>query len=276
VKVRYPQLDFSKVRPHWAPNIEFAQRANASGLIPTHVEPYLVKVMLKAKPLIDARNTRLHADVAVFCKQEAQHCKQHNAFNLRLREAGYDDLAAMEQALSDDLERFLAHRSLKFNLAYSDGFEAMGAFGAQLWFDCYVEYLDGADAEAVDLWRWHMAEEYEHREVAFSVYHELYGRKNLFEGWIYRVYGFLYAARHLMGFGNRAAAYLLAQDRKAMTPEERALSIARERAFRKKMAKFAIPELLKVLSPFYDPAKRTAPPEVAAYLIRFEPAASQA
>ena len=273
MKVRYPRLDFSQVRPHWAPNIEFAQRANASGLIPTYVEPYLVKVMLKAKPLIDPAKTRLHADLTVFCKQEAQHCKQHNAFNLTLRRAGYEGLAPLEQALSDDLERFLATKSLKFNLAYADGFEAMGALGAQLWFDCYTEYLEGADPEAVDLWKWHMAEEYEHREVAFCVYHELYGRKSLFDGWIYRVYGFLYAARHLMGFGTRAAACLLAEDRKAMTEAERQASLAREAAFKKKMAKVAIPELLKVLTPFYDPSRRQAPAGMGAYLQRFETAA---
>lgn len=275
MKVRYPKLDFSKIRAHWAPHIEFAQRANGSGLIPTYVEPYLVKVMLTAKPLIDPAKTQLHADVAVFCKQEAQHCKQHNAFNVRLRAEGYEGLAEIEQELADDLERFRAQKSLKFNLAYSDGFEAMGALGAQLWFDCYAEYLEGADAEAVDLWKWHMAEEHEHREVAYAVYHELYGRKNLFNRWIYRVYGFLYAARHLMGFGNRAAAYLLAEDRKAMSPAEVEASLAREAAFKKKMAKVAIPELLKVLSPFYDPGKRQAPEGMAEYLKRFEaPAAA--
>jgi predicted metal-dependent hydrolase len=275
MKVRYPKLDFSKGRAHWAPHIEFAQRANGSGLIPTYVEPYLVKVMLTAKPRIDPANKKLHADVAIFCKQEAQHCKQHNLFNERLRAEGYEGLAAIEKELADDLEAFRATRSLKFNLAYSDGFEAMGALGAQLWFDCYTEYLEGADPETVALWKWHMAEEYEHREVAFDVYHQLYGRKSLFDGWIYRVYGFLYAARHLMGFGNRAAAYLLEQDRASMTPAEREASVAREAAFKKKMAKVAIPELLKVLSPFYSPAKRKAPEGLADYLKGFEaPAAA--
>lgn len=270
MKVRYPQLDFSKVRAHWAPHIEFAQRANGSGLLPTYVEPYLVKVMLTAKPLIDSKKAQLHADVAVFCKQEAQHCKQHNAFNVQLRAQGYEGLAALEKALADDLERFRQTKSLKFNLAYSDGFEAMGALGAQLWFDCYAEYLDGADPQAVDLWKWHMAEEHEHREVAYAVYHELYGRKNLFNRWIYRVYGFLFAAVHLLGFGDKAATYLLETDRKSMTAAEREASITREAAFKKKMAKVAIPELLKVLSPFYDPGKRDAPVGMDAYLKRFE------
>ena len=169
MKVRYPKLDFSKVRAHWAPHIEFAQRANGSGLIPTYVEPYLVKVMLTAKPLIDPAKTKLHGDVAIFCKQEAQHCKQHNAFNVRLRAERDEGLAQIEPALADDLDRFRAQKSRKFNLAYSDVFEAMVALVAQLWFDWYAEYLEGADPEAVDLWNWHMAEEHEHREVAYAV-----------------------------------------------------------------------------------------------------------
>lgn len=270
MKVRYPKLDFSKARAHWAPHIEFAQRANGSGLIPTYVEPYLVKVMLAAKPLIDKANTKLHADVAVFCKQEAQHCKQHNDFNAGLRTAKYPGLAAIEEALAEDLERFRTTKSLKFNLAYSDGFEAMGAMGAQLWFGCYTEFLEGADPETVDLWKWHMAEEYEHREVAFTVYMELFGRKNFVSGWLYRVYGFLFAGRHLIGFGNRAADYLLSEDRKSMTPAEVEASLAREAVFKKKLARVAIPELLKVFSPFYNPARRKAPEGMGEYLKTFE------
>lgn len=270
MKVRYPKLDVSKVRAHWAPYIEFAQRANSSGLVPIHVEPYLVKVMLAAKPLIDKGKTKLHDDIKVFCKQEAQHGKQHTLFYEHFRSEKYPNLPAMEQALADDLERFRTTKSLKFNLAYSEGFEAMGAMGAQLWFDTYGEFLEGADLETVALWKWHMAEEYEHREVVFSVFHELYGRKNFFDAWLYRAYGFIFAVRHLVGFGNRTAAYLLEEDRKSMTPAELDASLARDAAFKKKMAKVAIPELLKVLSPFYNPARRKAPAGLPEYLRKFE------
>jgi predicted metal-dependent hydrolase len=78
MKVRYPNFDFATAKAHWAPCIEFAQRANASSIIPSYVEPYLVKVMLKARPHIRPSETALDQDVVVFCKQEAQHNKQHN------------------------------------------------------------------------------------------------------------------------------------------------------------------------------------------------------
>ena len=270
MKVRYPKFDFGAVRAHWAPHIEFAQRANASSTIPSHVEPYLVKVMLKAKAALDPAEKELHEELAVFIKQEAQHCKLHNAFNERLRAEGYEGLAAFESKLAGDLERFLATKSLKFNLAYADGFEAMGALGAVMWFDAYAKYLEGADESTVDLWRWHMAEEHEHREVAFKVYQKLYGKNDLWSGWLYRVYGFLFAAVHLIGYGKRVGAYLIAKDRERLGADERAASVAREREFAKTTGKRALPELLKVLSPFYDPARTIAPAGLSAYLSRYE------
>lgn len=270
MKVRYPKMDFSQVRPHWAPHIEFAQRANASSTIPSYVEPYLVKVMLKAKAVLDPSEKELHEELAIFIKQEAQHCKQHNAFNERLRASGYPDLERHEKRLDADLNRFLETKSLKFNLAYSDGFEAMGALGAVMWFDAYSKYLVGADPDVVDLWRWHMAEEYEHREVAFKIYQKLYGRNDLLNGWLYRVYGFLFAVVHLMGYGKRVGKYLLDKDRESMTPEQRQASHAREKEFAKTTGRKALPELFKVLSPSYDPARTRAPEGVGPYLTQYE------
>src|SRR3546814_5300278 len=58
MKARFPKFDFSNIRAHWTPNKEFAQRANAASLIPAYIEPYLLKVMVKAKPLIDPSKTR--------------------------------------------------------------------------------------------------------------------------------------------------------------------------------------------------------------------------
>src|SRR3546814_15378524 len=88
MKARFPKFDFSNIRAHWTPNKEFAQRANAASLIPAYIEPYLLKVMVKAKPLIDPSKTRLIEELDIFIKQEMQHCKQHINFNKRLHELG--------------------------------------------------------------------------------------------------------------------------------------------------------------------------------------------
>jgi hypothetical protein len=56
--------------------------------------------------------------------------------------------------------------------------------------------LGDADPRPVLLWRWHLAEEYEHRSVAHDVLKALYGRNPITFYWL-RVAGFVRAARHI-------------------------------------------------------------------------------
>ena len=84
-----PKIDYSKARPDWAPNREFAHDRNASSTIPTYVEPYLIKVMQRAKGALPAYHVRLHQEIDWFIAQESQHFRQHNTLNRRIREAGY-------------------------------------------------------------------------------------------------------------------------------------------------------------------------------------------
>lgn len=75
--------------------------------MPAHIEPYLLKVMMKAKPLIDARDESIANDLDIFIKQEMQHCKQHIAFNKRMHEIDYDWLIPIEKDLAATFQRFL-------------------------------------------------------------------------------------------------------------------------------------------------------------------------
>lgn len=43
MKVRYPQIDFETVFPHWAPHLEFAMITNANSVMPVYLEPYMIK-----------------------------------------------------------------------------------------------------------------------------------------------------------------------------------------------------------------------------------------
>jgi len=270
MKVRYPKMDFSKIHPHWARNHEFAQVNNANSMIPAHIEPYLIRVMQKAKAALDPKHEALHKQLAIFIKQEAQHCKLHSAFNQRMYDAGYDQYIEHEKAYAADYARFLAEKSLKFNCAYSEGFEALGSASARAFFEEFDDLFEGADAEAADLWKWHIAEEFEHRTVAFDVYMTLFG-KGFWNRYIYRLYGLFYAAFHLRSHGARLAAYLLAKDRENMSPEEIKQSKEREREFKKRFGRTARDGLLEALSPFYNPAKKRVPRGLEDYLKRFEP-----
>ncbi|ALR20227.1 hypothetical protein ATN00_07835 [Sphingobium baderi] len=269
MKVRFPKFDFSNIRARWAPNGEFAQRANAASLIPAYIEPYLLKVMIKAKPLIEPSKTRLVEELDIFIKQEMQHCKQHIAFNRRMHELGYAWLKPIERDYEATYKRFLETKSLRFNLAYCEGFESLSATACQLYFEDYNELLEGADAEPTDMWRWHLAEEFEHRTVCSDVYHELSGLNPIF-AYFYRIYGYFYALVHLGRFQMMVSKKLLEHDRAKMTPAELKESLVRDKYARKVMGRHFVSFFFQICSPFYDPAKRREPQGYRAYLEQFE------
>lgn len=274
--VRTPTFDFSHVKPHWAPNIEFAHGRNAASIIPSHIEPYLLKVMRMARPLVEKSNPRLAEEIGIFIRQESVHMRMHNEFNKIFYEHGYDRVADFEKELSEDCKRLLATRSLKFNLAYADGFESMGAAFAQVVFEGEIdEFIEDADPVAAALWKWHMAEEFEHRNVVYQTYMALYG-KNWFNRYFYRVYGFIYAVRHLGDFSKRLSGYLISKDRQSMTADEIKLSKQREKRQKKVLMRSFFRRLLLVLSPFYNPAKKKTPAALYPYLEQFPEAIGNA
>lgn len=269
MKARFPKFDFSGVRAHWAPNKEFAQRANAASLIPAYIEPYLLKVMMKAKDRIDPSKTQLIKDVEIFIKQEMQHCRQHIAFNKRMHEVGYELLKPIEKEFEATFNRFLATKSLRFNLAYCEGFESLSATACELYFEDYNELLEDADDEPTNMWRWHLAEEFEHRTVCSDVYHELNGLNPVF-AYFYRLYGYLYAVIHLGRFSSMVSKKLIDHDRATMTPDEVEQSKERDKYAKKIMGRRFFSHFFKICSPFYDPLKRREPVGYREYLEEFE------
>jgi uncharacterized protein len=267
MKVRIPTMDFSQIPVHWAPNPEFAQSYNAFSTVPAHIEPFLVKVMIAAKKVLDPKHAQLHREMEVFIKQEVQHCKLHLAFNKHLVDSGYAVMLPIEAEYKADYDDYLKARSLRFNIAYAEGFESMGCAAAQVFFEDLDEFLDGADDRAADLWRWHLAEEFEHREVCFQLYKALYGN-GLFS-WLYRVYGFVFAMRHIRAHTTRLATAMIAKDREGMTPEQLAESHKRLAAYQKKVKTASLKRLKAVFSPFYNPATRVPSPGMAELLARY-------
>lgn len=270
--VRLPKIDWADVRPDWCPNREFAHDRNASSTIPSYVEPYLIRVMQQAKKSLSAEETRLHREIDLFIAQESQHFRQHNGFNRAVR-AVYPGIAPMEEGLKADLEGFLANRSLKFNLAYSEGFETMGPPAAKMWFEHSDAFLEDADYEAVALWKWHMAEEFEHRDVCYRLFRALYAKSlwgRIANGWLYRVYGVWTAVTHLGRYTKRVRAHMIQTDRASMSPAELARSRRSEKTVDSHTKRHMLPALLQALSPFYDPARKPAPRGLKAYLARFD------
>jgi predicted metal-dependent hydrolase len=263
MQVRVLQADFSDLDPHWAENKEFATLYNAASVCPAYLEPYLVKVMTAAKRALPERFAKLHEDVRIFTLQEMQHCKQHIGFNKMLRRA-YPGIEPLEKAYQADYDRFLKTKSLQFNVAYSEGFEAMSAIPTTCFFEDFDDYWAQSDPRAEALWKWHLAEEHEHREVMHDLYRALYGKGP--RAYFYRLYGFFFATVHITRHIKGISTLMLAKDREGMTAEELATSQAREKAINGLAWKHAKRHMRKILSPFYDPAKRATPRGVAEIL----------
>ncbi len=140
-----------------------------------YLEPYLIRTMRAASKQVD--DPDLAADMKAFSGQEAQHHQNHarlnDAVRAQLSKPTATALRALEDRLDADYRRSSANRSLAFNLAYAEGFEAMT-------FALARSMIDSPDSEAiVPEWQaialWHLAEEIEHRTVTFDAYESIVG-----------------------------------------------------------------------------------------------------
>ena len=110
----------------------------------------------------------LKAEVAAFCAQEGHHGREHVAYNERLAAFGLP-IAGLERIvrfLLGAAQKLFSHRKqLAITCALEHFTSLMGEFLL-----ARPEVLEGSDPTMAALWRWHSAEENEHRSVAFDVY----------------------------------------------------------------------------------------------------------
>ncbi len=221
---------------------EESYRALGLSLLLPFLEPYLIRTMKEARKHIQAPD--LAAELARFSGQEGQHYKQHIRFNDTFR-SRFDRLPEFEEKLEADYQRFTETKSLRFNLAYAEGFEALTTAFA------WTAFEEGRDSEmhpaARDLFAWHLIEELEHRTVAFDVYNDVCG------GYAYRLAVGVFAQWHMGSWIVRVARYMLESDPRMREEFGGAAGRReRERAARKRGRRI-IPRILKTYSPWYTP-----------------------
>jgi uncharacterized protein len=273
--VRYPQIDFTQCFPRWTPNLEFAMTMNGNSITPVYLEPYIIKVFNEARKLLDpARDSELIKEVEWFIAQEAQHYRQHIRFNRVFQTPRYPEVDRIAKAYGVVLDNHLKNRSLIFNLAYSEGFEAGGGVFYRIWFEQLGKYRIGANEDALRLWDWHFAEEFEHREVAYKLYMAVAVRGNIFRriwyGYFYRIYGVLAMMAEGGKVGNAITDHLLEVERQEMSAAEVKASVARKKAIGRFIWQTSVRGLLAVLSPFYDPVRKAPPEGLDAVLARYD------
>ena len=160
--------------PSWHPRLpEFACVANAVSLMMPYAEPYIASSVRAALPQLDPE---MRAEAKAYAGQEMQHQAQHRRLN-DLIVADNPRLASVERTIQRTFEYLATNRSLSFNLAFASGFETLAYTGAR-WTEKQLGHLfDGADPVASSLFLWHLAEEVEHKNVAYDVYQAASGRR---------------------------------------------------------------------------------------------------
>ena len=115
----------------------------------------------------DSAPPKLAAEIKSFTTQEAIHSREHDAFNKRAADAGYD-LGKLERRVEERLA-ITRGRPPIVSLAATMALEHFTAILAhELLAD--PRHLAGADKETADLWRWHAVEEIEHKGVAYDTW----------------------------------------------------------------------------------------------------------
>lgn len=216
-----------------------------------YLEPYLIRTMRQALPhIIEAP---LKSDLKHFCAQEGEHFKQHAKANdiIRALNPGFEAVRALEAEVDAEYKRFSQEKSLRFNLAYAEGFESMTSAVATVQLE--LGMYDRVDSPLADLAKWHITEELEHRTVAFDVYHAIGG------GYFYRVAHQIWAQVHYFKWVKRFAAVLKAADPEAFARFDTPAAKATRKAFNSAYGRRAMARILKTYLPGYDPRQVPLP-----------------
>lgn len=227
--------------PKWLAN-DILQSYMSTGvsLYVAYLEPFLVKSMRRVLDRIE--DAELRENVDRFSRQEAQHYMQHERFNAAILDQGYPGLQARFDRLKADFESFLANRSDKWCVGFVEGFEALTTQMALQSLRELRRQHPRTDPRFAALFEWHMAEEIEHRNVAFDIYEHLYG------DYLFRAKMCWIAQCHILKF--------ITDCMKIMTPtdvERRGVSYRVTGVQRSLVWLVSAPKMLKTMTPWYTP-----------------------
>src|SRR6476646_1651378 len=152
---------------------------------------------------------RLAAEIKAFTTQEAIHSREHDAFNKRAIDAGYD-LSKLEAQVE---KRLVVTRSRPpiVSLAATMALEHFTAILAHQLL-ANPKHLAGADHGAADLWRWHAVEEIEHKGVAYDTWRHATRDWPRVKRWKVKAKVMIYITRNFLVDRTAGALELMRQD----------------------------------------------------------------
>ena len=232
--------------------------AGSSGLSYPHLamslyvgilEPFFVKSMrLVLDRIID---DTLREDVDRFARQEAQHYTQHNEFNKVIFAQGYPGLEQLVEKLKQDFARFLDKASDRYRLGYIEGFESYTTQFALLAIGRGLYDHPRTLRQFGELFKWHMLEEIEHRNVAYDVYQHLYGN------YPYRAAMCLISQNHMFRFISDCSNIMSSID--VIRHGEQCRITLKQKLM---MKYIRLPMRVRTMLPGYTPHKYVLPPNV--------------
>ncbi|MFL4393976.1 metal-dependent hydrolase [Acinetobacter pittii] len=188
LKARKVHFDFTESSVCWMPNDPLCSHvANGINMLLPAGEFWFCRVFNKTLPLIT--NEALKQEVIGFVRQEAAHARAHEKAQDFLRENGYDIQETLNRAhfvfniLLGDKPLgipFLKGEKLDeywllFRVGVIAAIEHFTGTIGQWTLDSKT--WDQADPAMADLFRWHLAEEVEHRCVAYDLFEHLLTNK---------------------------------------------------------------------------------------------------
>lgn len=110
---------------------------------------------------------QLAEEIRAFIRQEVNHTREHVAFNRLAQDHGYD-IAKIDARVKELLD-LIKGRPVIINLAVTIALEHYTAMMANE-FLANPRHFAQADPEVAAMWRWHAAEEIEHKGVAYDTF----------------------------------------------------------------------------------------------------------
>ena len=134
-------------------------------------ERFFVDSVKEAIPFL--KDDELAKQARLFCGQEGNHQREHENYNRMLADRGYP-AQRLERWVGRLLWLVRGITFLRWRLAITCGLEHFTAIGANRLLT-EPGALAGSDERMRAFWRWHAAEEIEHKSIPFDMYHRLGG-----------------------------------------------------------------------------------------------------
>ena len=157
----------------------------------------------------DGAPPKLAEEIKAFTTQEIVHSREHDAFNRRAADAGYD-LSKLEA----QVEKRLAVTRSKPPIVSLAATMALEHFTSILAHQLLANprHLEGGERETADLWRWHACEEIEHKGVAYDTWLHATRHWPRSKRWKVKAKVMLYVTRNFLVDRTAGALELMRQD----------------------------------------------------------------